>query len=63
MVLLFYFVDPTKSQKRGVVMETPDKNSKMFGYSSRAGTNHAFTVFKVRRLLKYLWALQQSTSA
>ena len=23
MVLLFYFVDPTKSQKRGVVMETP----------------------------------------
>ena len=25
MVLLFYFVDPTKSQKRGVGMETPDK--------------------------------------
>ena len=32
MVLLFHFVDPTNSQKRGVVMETPAKD-KLVGYS------------------------------
>ena len=49
MVLLFYFVGPTKSQKRGVVMETPDFSG-VFPDLARAIASNLNMTLKIQSL-------------